>query len=166
MKKLKQPQKRILLIIFLSLLFLFLLALFCHLLFLRNYRLTDQNSLSMPQGWYWITPIKFPIDRNETLVFEPPAEILLFLNQRGWLVPNDWLMKRAAGLPGDWVCIKNNNLWINTEEIAPILTKDKKNLPLPHLSFCRKLAHNEYFLISTYITRSFDSRYFGCSDHG
>ena len=178
MKKFKQARKKSIFIFFfitlISLLFLLCLSLICHVLWLKNYRLSYQNSLSMPQGWYLIIPVKFPIYPNETLVFTPPPEILPFLNQRGWLIPDDWLMKKAVGLPGDWVCIKNiknknNNfnspeLFINAEPIAPILNKDKKNLPLPRLSFCRKLAHNEYFLISTYITRSFDSRYFGPVD--
>ncbi len=102
--------------------------------------------------------------RDEILVFEPPPDILDFLNQRHWMIPHDWLMKRAIGLPHDFICIKNQTVFINQEPIGPIESVDQNNQPLPHLSFCRKLNHNEYFLMSTYITRSFDSRYFGPVD--
>ncbi len=199
----KSLKKLSLKIILSSLLLLVFLALIAHLLILKNYRLSYQHSESLPQGFYLILPLHKNITRNEILVFTPPPTILPFLESRGWLVPGDWLMKKAMGLPGDWVCIRPNldtnlgpklntklntdlnadlnpnpnlspltafkplgtdTLWINAEPIGPILTQDKNNLPLPHLSFCRKLAHNEYFLMSTYISRSFDSRYFGPVD--
>ena len=191
----KSLKKLSLKIILSSLLLLVFLALIAHLLILKNYRLSYQHSESLPQGFYLILPLHKNITRNEILVFTPPPTILPFLQSRGWLVPGDWLMKKAMGLPGDWVCIRPNldtnlspklnadlnrnpnlspltasnplgtdTLWINAEPIGPILTQDKNNLPLPHLSFCRKLAHNEYFLMSTYISRSFDSRYFGPVD--
>jgi conjugative transfer signal peptidase TraF len=143
---------------------LFFLEIFTHELFLKNYRLTNQNSHSMPEGWYWIVPLSSPIYRNEILVFEPPPHILEFLNTRHWLIPNDWLMKKAMGLPGDFICLKDHQVWINQQPVAPILAVDKNDQALPNLSFCRKLTHNEYFLMSTYITRSFDSRYFGPID--
>ncbi len=124
-------------------------------------RLSYQSSKSMPQGWYGIHPLTFPISRGEVVVFSPPPPVLAILYTRHWIQKKAWLMKKVLGLPGDLVCLQHQNVWINQEWIASIASEDSQHRALPQLSFCRKLSEDEYFLMSTYIPESFDSRYFG-----
>lgn len=142
------------------LILLFLLDAFVQRSLFKKYHLTYQASDSMPEGLYFIRPVK-KIARNEIVVFTPPPTIQDFLDRRHWLTNQSWLMKRVVGMPGDFVCLKNHELWINQSPIGPVLLEDKNHLPMPQLSFCRTLIPDEYFLMSTYIVRSFDSRYFG-----
>ena len=127
-------------------------------------RLTLQSSDSMPKGLYEVTVASLKekqLTRGETVVFLPPVKILPFLQTRHWVSSHDWMMKKIMGIPGDKVCLKNHLVWINKYPLGPILDEDHQHRVLPHLKFCRTLSQDEYFVMSTYIERSFDSRYFG-----
>ena len=137
------------------------LALFAVIASQFHFRLTYQYSKSMPKGWYFIEPLPTHIHRGDILVFTPPKSIQPFLYHHKWINEHTWMMKRALGLPGDFVCTRDQTLFINHQVIGKILTEYKPGFVLPQLPLCQKLAPNHFMMISTYIKRSFDSRYFG-----
>ena len=143
-----------------SLAYLALLFVLVQILRGAGFGFSYQDSISMPEGWYASVPVQ-KIHRNEIILFQPPAKALPIMLQHHWILPDSQMMKTAQGLPGDFVCIRNHALWINHHRIAAVESQYKPGHPLPHLSLCRRLDHNEYMMISTHIPNSFDSRYFG-----
>ena len=125
-----------------------------------GYGITYSKSKSMPQGWYLIVSAK-NLQRNDIVVFLPPKNTRDFLSQKHWGPKSNLLLKHVMGMPGDLVCNRNHYLWINQQKIAPLLVFYAPHKKLPQNDFCRKLANDEYLLLSTKITRSFDGRYFG-----
>lgn len=125
-----------------------------------GYGITYSKSQSMPQGWYFVIPAK-NLQRNDIVVFLPPKNTRDFLSQKHWGPKSNLLLKHVMGMPGDLVCNRNHYLWINQRKIAPILAFYAKHKRLPQNNFCGKLVNDEYLLLSTKITRSFDGRYFG-----
>jgi len=144
----------------LSLLFIALLAVTIMSVKRLGYTVTYQATNSMPRGLYLIMPVK-SIARGDIVVFYPPITIRDFLKQQHWLPYSGMIMKYALGLPGDYVCRRKDELWINKRKVAHIYYKTSSNLALPQQKFCGKLAENQYFLISLFVPNSFDSRYFG-----
>jgi conjugative transfer signal peptidase TraF len=73
------------------------------------------------------------------------------------IVPNatTLLLKPVAALPGDEVCIRDQELWIGGVCYGPILEGWS-----PAFDGCVKVEPGEVFLASD-VPRSFDSRYFG-----
>ncbi|NCX93414.1 MAG: signal peptidase I [Gammaproteobacteria bacterium] len=128
---------------------------------LMGIELTDQQSESMPKGWYLIVPADQSLSRNEWVVFDPPATVTPFLNQVHWMWPHSWLFKIVYGVPGDQVCVQSGWVWINHQKIAPVLKEYAPNKFLPETHFCGVLPKDQYWLMSTHVSRSFDSRYFG-----
>lgn len=125
-----------------------------------GYGITYTKSSSMPQGWYLVVPAK-NLQRNDIVVFLPPKNTRDFLSQQHWGPKNNLLLKYVMGLPGNLACKYNHYLWINQQKIAPLLVFYAPHKKLPQNNFCRQLTNDEYLLLSTKITRSFDGRYFG-----
>ena len=146
-----------------SLLFLFLFGLLINFLKFFGFGLSYQESQSMTPGWYVAYPIFgfSKIKRNEKLLFQPNKITEDLMLERGWIAPHAFLMKYAMGVPGDFICIKKNYFWINGQKIGKIFQKDSLGRPLPKLKFCRVLEPKEYWMGSTRVMNSFDSRYFG-----
>ena len=126
-----------------------------------GYGLTYQPSNSMPKGWYALLPLRQPLHVGEVVLFDPPDVAKKFLQAHHWLPSSTQLMKPVLARHGDMVCIRHGQVYINQRMEAPVLKEYAVGRLLPTLSFCRVLTQNEYWLMSTHITRSFDSRYFG-----
>jgi type IV secretory pathway protease TraF len=121
-----------------------------------GFGLTYQVTPSMPQGFYFIKPIK-DIKRGDIVIFSPPPIALTFLLKNHLIPQNGLLMKYVFALPGDKTCKHDKAIWINSHNIAPVYQlKD-----LPNKKFCQVLKNNEYLLMSIKVQRSFDGRYFG-----
>jgi conjugative transfer signal peptidase TraF len=72
------------------------------------------------------------------------------------------ILKPIAASGGDTVCTTGpKGLTINGNPIAPIAERDRRGVRLPHWRDCRRLRRDEYFVVSTRIPNSFDSRYYG-----
>lgn len=129
--------------------------------FLLGYGLTKQISASMPEGWYVTYPIRFPLKRYQTVLFTPPPWALQYMDKHHWFRANMLMMKQVYGVPGDFVCIRHQAVWINGKNIAPIVPDYAPGKSLPKLHYCQRLPKDQYFMMSTHIVRSFDSRYIG-----
>ena len=69
------------------------------------------------------------------------------------------LIKRVAGLAGDFVCRHDSVVTINKRTLVAALS-DRQGYPLPAWNGCRTLSTNEVFILGDHPS-SFDSRYFG-----
>ncbi|MBU0455777.1 MAG: signal peptidase I [Pseudomonadota bacterium] len=125
-----------------------------------GYRIFYQPTPSMKQGWYFVTPPKHFM-RGAIVVFTPPTKTLHFLYQHHWVPNSGLLMKRIVAAPGDRVCVKQGRVWINHRKFASVYRYYAPHRALPQNDFCGILPTNYYFLMSTRVRRSFDSRYFG-----
>jgi len=78
-----------------------------------------------------------------------------------YLCPHGSILKPIAAGPGDQIDTTGEFLFVNAERIAPILTHDSEGRPLPVWRVNRVLASDEFFVLSTRVWNSLDSRYLG-----
>ena len=120
-------------------------------------------SPSLPIGPYVRT--FEPIETGKIVAFAMPDEARRYQIERGHEVPPNFLfMKPIAAGPGDQVCNSLAGLIINGKRFAETASHDPNGRPLPVWRQCRRLDRDEYFMVSTHIPNSFDSRYFGPVD--
>ena len=135
-----------------------------------GYRLNQ--TISMPLGWYHLTPrADRPLKRGVLVVFCPPqSKVFAQAVERHYLkagpCPNHTqpLLKPVAAIPGDTVLLSPSGVRINGLMLAgsPVLFRDSAGRPIPHLLWGEhRVQPTEIWLISTHSTQSFDSRYFG-----
>jgi conjugative transfer signal peptidase TraF len=146
--------------VIISILILMIIASFVWLLKTKGYRLVYQVTPSMTKGFYFIKPVKI-IKRSDIVLFKPPKKTLSFLLRHHWLPHDGLMLKYVFAVPGDYVCQKENAIWINHKKIAPVYRYYAAKKSLPNNHFCGKLKANQYLLMSTKAKRSFDGRYFG-----
>ena len=132
----------------------------CGLLKLCRFGFIYQVTHSMPEGVY-MTYYPFSIKRNDNVVFVPNAKTEHFIVSRGWLPANVPLLKKVVGVPGDYLCIKDETVYINQVKVATIYQKDRQGNPLPIFNYCGKINQNKYFMQGVANPYSFDSRYYG-----
>lgn len=117
-------------------------------------------SPSLPIGPYVRT--FEPIETGKIVAFKIPEEARRYQIERGHNLPASFLfMKPIAAGPGDQVCNSLAGLFINGEHFAGTVSHDPDGRLLPVWRHCRWLDRDEYFVVSTHIANSFDSRYFG-----
>ena len=143
-----------------SLLFIALLAGLVLSIKKSGYHLIYSPTPSMPIGFYFVMPTK-KIKKMDIVEFTPPKDVLQFVRENRWVPKRGKIIKYVFALPGDKVCIKNDELWINNEKICKIHKYYDENKLLPQTKFCGKLKDDQYLLLSTKNERSFDGRYFG-----
>jgi len=71
------------------------------------------------------------------------------------------VLKPIAAGPGDHVDTIGDWLFINDRRVAPIFTVDSQGRPLPVWRARRGLQPGEFFVFSSRVPNSFDSRYYG-----
>ncbi|NNE40794.1 MAG: S26 family signal peptidase [Marinicaulis sp.] len=81
--------------------------------------------------------------------------------ERGYLPKNTPILKTISAVHGDEICIQSNSVFINSEPVALIQNTDSVGRLMPVKTECYELKAREYFLLSTAIENSFDSRYIG-----
>jgi conjugative transfer signal peptidase TraF len=128
--------------------------------FTSRSRLIYNPSESAPRGWYWEQPAHSPQVNDYLLVWLPSAARTLAA-ARDYLPTNTPLLKRVGGVQGQWVCYRDQGVWIDWRSFAFDRTVDGIGRPLVPWKDCRKLGRDEYFLLSQSSDASFDSRYFG-----
>jgi type IV secretory pathway protease TraF len=77
------------------------------------------------------------------------------------LSPPSSILKPIAAGPGDRIDTTGECLFINGDRVAPIFTRDSEGLPLPVWRVNRTLESDEFFVLSTRVWNSLDSRYLG-----
>ena len=146
--------------LFLALLFIAAIFLTVGLLKKHGYAITYAVTVSMPKGWYLIvSPEK--IARHDIVQFKPPEQALNFLHKEHLIPRSDLLLKYVVGLPDDFVCNKNGVILVSQKKFGTVYQFDSKGIKLPKSSFCGKLGHDQYLLLSDRVKNSFDGRYFG-----
>jgi type IV secretory pathway protease TraF len=71
------------------------------------------------------------------------------------------ILKQIAAGEGDVVCTRAGGLSINGRWRAPVFVHDPRGATLPQWRGCRALLKGEFFVFSSRIPNSFDSRYYG-----
>ena len=72
-----------------------------------------------------------------------------------------WVIKPIIAVSGDLVCLKEDQVLVNQENIGLRRQYGKNKQSLPQIDFCRALNKGEYWVMSDYSIYSFDSRYLG-----
>ncbi len=126
-------------------------------------RLVYNASDSMPRGFYVIRA-QPPRVGDAILVRLPPSAARLAA-ERGYLPAGVPLIKPIAAGYGEHVCVRDGIVRINGRIRALTRTHDSLGRPLVAWPGCRLLAENEWFLLGTEHSASFDSRYFGPVSH-
>lgn len=125
-----------------------------------GYGFTYQATISMPKGIYLTFPAK-NIKYDDIVIFYPPKIAAEFLAKQHWAPNSGVLMKKVIGMPDDFVCNQNHAIAINGKKLGLLHDFYAPGKKMPHELFCGKLANNQYMLLSTFIDRSYDGRYFG-----
>jgi conjugative transfer signal peptidase TraF len=116
-------------------------------------------SASIPIGLYWAaSPTNLGF--GDIVIFDPPAGIARFADQRGYLPAGTPMLKRVAGLVGDRVCRHGTEVRIGTHVVAA-RPHDRQGRLLPTWEGCRMLRPGEVFLLNANVPDSLDGRYFG-----
>jgi len=74
------------------------------------------------------------------------------------------LVKRVAGISGDRICARGEEISINGAAVAKRLRHDAAGRLLPWWEGCRTLRRSEVFLLMAEVPGAFDGRYFGPTD--
>ena len=142
---------------------LIIITLIVSILKSRGYWITYQVTPSMPKGFYFVRPVK-QLQSGNIAVFSPPSAILKLMLKHHWIPDDGLMMKYVFAVPGDNVCLREHQVWINGRVMAKIFQDYEPGKSLPHAHFCGQLAKGQYLLMSTQVAHSFDGRYFGPID--
>ena len=113
---------------------------------------------SAPKGYYLI--VNSTIQKGDYVLANIPMQARILAEKRQYLPKGVPILKPVMAGYGDHICIRNDRVFINGRALAMLFKKDSRGRKLLPWKGCRKLS-DEFFLISTYTNRSYDSRYFG-----
>ena len=118
-------------------------------------------SPSIPVGIYrriWLTHVEV----GDIVQFAIPEAAHGFVKERLGKVRSNWtILKPVAAISGDYVCVRDGALYINSRPIGPVVETDSAGRKVATWEGCRRLEEREFFVVSTVIERSFDSRVYG-----
>ena len=117
------------------------------------------TSPSEPVGLYAATAR--PPARGERIAFRIPAPGRIYAARAMPERLRSSILKTVLAGEGDWVCTTSGRLVVNGRDVAPISQQDRGGGGLPRWRECRSLRAGEYFVFSSRIPNSFDSRYYG-----
>ncbi len=123
-------------------------------------RLIYNKSASAPRGWYEINP-KGLIERDTKVAAFAPENARILADNRGYLPHNIPLIKTVWATAGDTICSENRIIRMENRPELHALKEDSLGRTMPSWRGCISLGNDEYFIISTDVQTSFDSRYFG-----
>ncbi|MEA4838692.1 MAG: S26 family signal peptidase [Rhodospirillaceae bacterium] len=115
---------------------------------------------SAPIGLYAIEPAE-RLTVPELVAVMPPEPIATFMVERGYIGRGVPLLKRVAGLAGQWVCRTGRTITVDGVEMGEALERDRLDRELPVWQGCRVIAPGELFLMNIGVRDSLDGRYFG-----
>ena len=117
------------------------------------------RSASEPTGLYIRTAAAPATGR--IIAFHAPAAAFPYADDRMGYLHRVPILKQIAAGEGDVVCTREGALSINGRWRAPVLADDPRGGSLPQWRGCRALGKGEFFVFSSRIPNSFDSRYYG-----
>lgn len=117
------------------------------------------TTTSAPLGLYRVDSAR-GVHVGDWLAIRPPSDLAAWLDARGALPSGVLLLKRAAALAPSEICRRDSDILIDGTLRARALTRDRRGLPLPLWTGCRRLQTGQVFVLNAE-PRSLDSRYFG-----
>jgi len=127
-------------------------------------RLVWNASASAPIGLYRVGGAD--IRSGDMVIAWAPAGARDLAAQRHYLPVNVPLVKRVSAEPGDAVCARDRDIFVNGRLIANRLARDGAGRLMPWWSGCVTLRHGSTLLLMTDNPASFDGRYFGPTARG
>lgn len=124
-------------------------------------RLIWNASASARVGLYTIDTYA-SLAKGDLVAARLPAAFRTLAADRGYLPANVPLIKRIASSAHDEVCADGGTVRVNGGVVAVRLRRDRVGRTLPWWHGCRRLARDEFLLLSD-APASFDGRYFGLS---
>lgn len=121
-------------------------------------RLIWNRSGSLPEGLYWQSDTAF--GRGDIVAVSAGSEAAQWSASRGFTGRNWPLLKQVAGVPGDEICRKGAEIFINGEWAGAALSSAQNGVVLPVWTGCRSLTEGKVLLMNPH-PRSLDGRYFG-----
>jgi conjugative transfer signal peptidase TraF len=126
---------------------------------LMPYRLIYNASGSVPTGFYVANGRRAP-RRGALMLVALPEPWRQLAAQRGYLPRDILALKRIVGAPGDRLCARGAQIFLNERWVAARAARDAANRPMPVWTGCFRLAADQWFLLNP-APQSFDGRYFG-----
>ena len=118
------------------------------------------TSPSLPSGLY-IRSYRAP-EISSLIEFAPPESACSYSTQRWGEVPESArFLKPVVAVSGDHLDATGDVLLLNGRPLGTIQNYDAEGIKLPRWRENRLLVEGEYFVFSSRIPHSFDSRYFG-----
>ena len=118
------------------------------------------ESESAAPGWYAINRAA-AVEKDALVAAFLPQEARAFADERGYLPSHIPVIKTIWAAPGDEICADNGAVSATERPTIFALSEDRLGRTLPAIDGCLTLQKGEYFLVSTRVAHSFDSRYFG-----
>lgn len=117
---------------------------------------------SMPRGFYLATPTNAALAAGMIACVNIPEAAVNQYADRPWIAAASMVtLKRIAAVPGDAVCIKNNQVYINQTYRGKVAKMDSDGKLLYAYDYCGKVPRGYYFVANFDYDKSFDSRYYG-----
>lgn len=126
-------------------------------------KLLYNPSPSAPVGFYTIK-CRHGFALGDFVAAKLPDEAEQLAAERGYLPNKTPVLKTISAVSGDEICIYSVSVLINGDPVATVQKTDSLGRLMPVKQGCYQLQPGEYFLLSTAIENSFDSRYFGPVD--
>ena len=115
---------------------------------------------SAPRGWYLLRGSD-ALRPGDIALVRLPHEAAQLADARGYLPVGMPLIKQVAAAEGTEVCVRDGQVLVEGALSGRTLDRDRRGRGLAAWPGCRRLDADEFFLLSTSETASFDSRYFG-----
>jgi type IV secretory pathway protease TraF len=117
------------------------------------------ETISMAKGVYVRTSDTQGLKRGDIIAMQMNRSARDYLGDQLGYPKDTMLIKRVAGLSGDFMCRHSIEVTINAQAVHAA-ARDTSGVFLPYWSGCHVLLPNEVFLLGDH-PGSFDSRYFG-----
>jgi len=124
-------------------------------------KLVYNASASAPIGFYWIDQER--VSRGDYVFVRLPERVRKLVEERRYLPPDVPLIKRIAGIAGEKICRRGQEILIDGVTVAVAQRSDGLDRELPKWQGCHILTQSTVFLLQDH-PQSFDSRYFGPVD--
>lgn len=123
-------------------------------------RLLFNSTDSAPRGWYFLHATS-ALRAGDVVLVNLPNDAAQLAGARGYLPIGVPLIKQVAAIEGTEVCVHDRKVFVEGTVAGSTLDSDGQGRALTAWPGCRRLRADEFFLLSTSATASFDSRYFG-----
>ena len=118
------------------------------------------ETASAPVGWYRLTPNR-AIKRDVMVAAFAPENARNMAATRDYLPAHVPLLKTVWAAAGDEICSDNGRVTAPNRPDIRTQAQDAFGRLMPVWRGCITLSENQYFLVSTHVQNSWDSRYFG-----